>query len=208
MKERPMIKICGITRMQDAMACATLGADCLGFIFHEPSPRNADPAFVRSVCVKGPLKVGVFVRQRPDEILAVMERCHLHMAQLHGEYDEAECEAIGADRVLKVLWPNRFASTTDFIREAQRFAPHCRHLLLDAGTQGGGHGVSLDFSMLNNVTMTHSWFLAGGIGPKNALVAAALNPTGLDVNSAVESAPGIKDETKLRDFFSLLRNDQ
>lgn len=204
----PLIKICGITRMRDALLCASLGADMLGFIFHEPSPRNVDPKIARSVPVGGPLKVGVFVRQQADEILRIMEECRLDLAQLHGGHDVDTCEALGRDRVLKVLWPERYDSAASFEADVERFAPHCRHLLLDAGTSGGGHGTAIDFSGLDPERIQSSWMLAGGIGPNNAVAAAALHSDGLDVNSGVESAPGIKDEIKLRELFSLLRNEQ
>lgn len=203
---RPLIKICGITRMSDALLCASLGANMLGFIFHEPSPRNAVPKIVRAVPRGGPLKVGVFVRQSGEEIARTMKDCRLDLAQLHGDHDVETCEFLGRDRVMKVLWPERYDSARAFEAETARFAPHCRHLLFDAGTSGGGHGTSIDFSRLENMNITSSWLLAGGIGPANAMAAAALKPSGLDVNSGVESAPGIKDETKLRELFSLLRN--
>lgn len=195
---RPLIKVCGMTRMEDVQLCADLGVDLIGFIFHPKSPRNADPDFVASVHT-GITKVGVFVNQTADEIIEIMDRCRLHAAQLHGGQDYDACEKIGPDRVIRVFWPQAYASPGALRRDLDRYAEVCGHFLLDAGDTGqGGTGESFDFAMLQHIEIQTPWFLAGGLGPHNLDAALAVNPSGLDFNSGVESAPGIKDATRLR----------
>ncbi len=202
---RPVVKICGMTRMEDVRMCVDLGADLLGFIFHEKSPRNADPDFVASVRTGKATKVGVFVNQTAEEVIEIMDRCHLHAAQLHGGQDLDFCWKIGADRVIRAFWPDTYRSPGALSRALDSYSEACGHFLLDAGVKGqGGTGKSIDFSMLQDIEILTPWFLAGGIGPDNLREALAVNPPGLDINSGVESAPGIKDENKLREVFKIL----
>lgn len=201
---RPLVKICGMTRMEDVELCAALGADLLGFIFHPKSPRNVDPDFVASVKT-GVTKVGVFVDQPHEEVLEIMEQCGLHAAQLHGNQDMHFCWRIGPDRSIKVFWPATYPSVAAFMRDLSGFEEACGHFLLDAGQTGqGGTGQSIDFSILQDIEIHTPWFLAGGLGPQNLRKALALNPPGLDINSGVEREPGIKDEAKLREVFDIL----
>lgn len=201
---RPLVKICGMTRMQDVELCAALGADLLGFIFHPKSPRNVDPDFVASVKT-GITKVGVFVDQTHEEVLEIMERCGLHAAQLHGNQDMHFCWRIGPDRSIKTFWPETYKSAAALTRTLAGFEEACGHFLLDAGKIGqGGTGRTIDFGILQDIEIQTPWFLAGGLGPHNLREAMALNPSGLDINSGVESEPGIKDEAKLREVFGIL----
>ncbi|MEF2230327.1 MAG: phosphoribosylanthranilate isomerase [Pseudodesulfovibrio sp.] len=202
---RPLIKVCGMTRMEDVQLCTDLGVDLLGFIFHPKSPRNADPDFVASVRTGKVAKVGVFVDQTADEIIGIMDRCHLHAAQLHGGHDCDACEKIGPDRVIRAFWPQTYPSPEALVRDLERYAEVCGHFLLDAGGKGqGGTGRSIDFAALQHIEIQTPWFLAGGLGPHNVDAALAVNPSGLDFNSGVESAPGIKDAAKLRAVFDRL----
>ena len=199
---RPLVKVCGMTRMEDVDLCMELGVDLLGFIFHPKSPRNVDPEFVASVKTGRITKVGVFVDQPHEEVLEIMDRCGLHAAQLHGNQDIHFCWRIGPDRVFKVFWPDTYSSAGALSRDLDNFAEACGHFLLDAGKIGqGGTGQSIDFGILQDIEIQTPWFLAGGIGPHNIDEILTLNPPGIDINSGVESAPGIKDETKLRAVF-------
>ncbi|BCS90033.1 phosphoribosylanthranilate isomerase [Pseudodesulfovibrio sediminis] len=201
---RPLVKICGMTRMQDVELCVELGADLLGFIFHPKSPRNVDPDFVASVKT-GVTKVGVFVNQTAKEVLDIMERCGLHAAQLHGGQDSTFCWQVGADRVIRAFWPSTYASSAALARDLDDYSEACGHFLLDAGNTGqGGTGQTIDFGILQDIEIQTPWFLAGGLGPHNLKAALALNPPGLDINSGVEQAPGIKDENKLREVFDII----
>jgi len=217
---RLLAKVCGMTRPEDARLAAALGADMLGFIFHPKSPRNVAPSLPagldRAVDLRGALKVGVFVEQGVEEILALMAAGGLDLAQLHGGQDEAVCRAIGPERVIKVLWPERAANVEAFQAELDRFAPCCRLFLVDAGSGGGGHGREVADragEILAAARFPKPWLLAGGIGPETigpalARFRAGQGPGGVDMNSGVECAPGVKDKDKLRAAFAALRAAQ
>lgn len=211
---RTLVKVCGMTRPEDARLCAALGADMLGFIFHPKSPRNVGPelpaALSHHADLLGARKVGLFVDQTVDQALALMDAGVLDLAQLHGGQDEAYCRALGPERVLKVLWPERAASLDEFQAEVDRFAPWCRLFVVDAGSAGGGHGRAIEgagASILAQARFPIPWLLAGGLGPDNLChLFSRFGPSGLDLNSGVESAPGIKDATMLRAAFAAIRD--
>ncbi|WP_319542554.1 phosphoribosylanthranilate isomerase [uncultured Pseudodesulfovibrio sp.] len=206
---RPLVKVCGMTRMEDVELCVDLGVDLLGFIFHPKSPRQADPDFVASVKTGKVAKVGVFVDQTADEIIEIMDRCGLHAAQLHGGQDMNACWKIGPDRVIRVFWPNTYASPSALLNDLDYYSEVCGHFLLDAGSKGqGGTGTTIDFAMLQHIEIQTPWFLAGGLGPHNLKEALAVNPSGLDINSGVEREPGIKDASKLREVFKILAEEE
>ncbi|MBU1248032.1 MAG: phosphoribosylanthranilate isomerase [Proteobacteria bacterium] len=196
---KPLVKVCGITSPGDAAMCTGMGVTVLGFIFHPASPRNVAPslpALINEVDVVR--KVGVFVGQCANEVTTIMRDGKLHLAQLHGGQDEAFCDAVGAERVVKVLWPEKYTSVADLQADLDRFAPHCARFLFDAGSSGGGHGRTMDLSFLRKLTIPRPYFLAGGLGPETIGAALSSNPDGLDLNSGVESAPGIKSRAKLQ----------
>ena len=202
----PLIKICGLTRGQDAAFCAQAGADWLGFIFHPQSPRRVSPGAVAGF-VTGPAKrVGVFVNQSPDEVLAVMETARLDLAQLHGGQDRDFIRQIGPGRVILVLWPERFESPEALAAEVAGLDPDLRTVLLDAGGSGGGHGRSLNLE--NLAGLSRPWILAGGLTAEKA---AAIdyqnlaNLIGLDFNSGVETGPGLKDHRLVRAAIAAVR---
>ena len=194
-----MIKVCGLTRQEDLFFTTSLESSLAGFIFHPESPRHIDPRHARDLDTGPAMRVGVFVKQSRAEVKEIMEEARLHLAQLHGDQDEAFCAALGKHRVMRVFWPQRYAWRADLEQDLKRFAPHSRFYLLDSGSSGGGHGRSLDFSFLEGLISPKAWFIAGGLGPDNVLEAVqACNPCGVDLNSGVESAPGVKDHDKLK----------
>nr|WP_321255842.1 phosphoribosylanthranilate isomerase [uncultured Pseudodesulfovibrio sp.] len=206
---RPLVKVCGMTRMEDVKLCVDLGVDLLGFIFHPKSPRLADPDFVASVKTGKVTKVGVFVDQTAEEIIETMDRCGLHAAQLHGGQDMDACWKIGPDRVIRVFWPNTYSSASALLRDMENYSEACGHFLLDAGAKGqGGTGTTIDFATLQDIEILTPWFLAGGLGPYNIKKALAINPPGLDINSGVEIEPGVKDASKLREVFRILAEEE
>lgn len=194
----PKVKVCGMTRHEDVRMCARLGADFTGFIFHEPSPRNITEDFAAEADPGSAAKVGVFVRQDADEIIRIMDRCKLRFAQMHGGHSVEECKKVGPDRVIKALWPEKYDSPEELQADIDLFSPVCAYLLFDAGKSGGGHGKPIALTKFEHVEIKKDWFLAGGLCPENVTQAVTVCPTVLDLNSGVESAPGIKDETKLR----------
>ncbi len=178
--------------------CTSMGVTVLGFIFHPPSPRNVSPDLPAHINeVNTVKKVGVFVRQSTSEINQIMLAGELHLAQLHGDQDEAFCDAVGAERVIKVIWPQKYKTTASLQTELDRFAPHCANFLFDAGISGGGHGAAMNLSFITELDIPRPYFLAGGLGPDTIKTALACSPDGVDLNSGVETSPGIKDRTRL-----------
>ena len=202
------IKVCGLTRQEDVNACRELGAHWAGFIFHPDSRRYIAPERAASLETGSLLRVGVFVRQDPEEILAIMEACRLDLAQLHGGQDPDFCRRVGPERVLKVLWPQRYEAKEDLQQELDRYAPCCAWFLLDAGLSGGGHGTRIQAPWLGEgLRFRRPWILAGGLGPESIGAGLALGPDGVDLNSGVESAPGIKDRQAMAQTLSTIEGD-
>ncbi|EHJ48292.1 Phosphoribosylanthranilate isomerase [Solidesulfovibrio carbinoliphilus subsp. oakridgensis] len=195
----PLVKICGMTRPEDVLGCAEAGADLLGFIFAAKSPRRLTPGQAAALPRTSARRVGVFVEQTLGEVLAIMDEADLDLAQLHGGQDPDFCRAVGPDRVIRAFWPAKHPDTASLAAAMAAFAGTIRYALLDAGTSGGGHGVPLDFAPLAGLDPPMPWLLAGGLGPHNVAEALRVaSPHGLDLNSGVESSPGLKDLEKVR----------
>ncbi len=199
------IKVCGITNQHDADLCARFGADLIGFIFDQRSPRAMTVETVRAIHTPGLMRVGVFTDHSVDEVRRTMQHARLNLAQLHGDQDVEFCAAVGKTRVMKVFWPERYATRQDLEADLERYASCSRFYLMDAGNTGGGHGKPQDWSFLAGLRGIKTWFIAGGLGPNTIRQAIKEgNPCGLDLNSGVESAPGVKDESKLKAVFDAL----
>ncbi|MDR1359508.1 MAG: phosphoribosylanthranilate isomerase [Deltaproteobacteria bacterium] len=213
------LKICGLTRAVDVRLCLDLGVSCTGFIFAPASPRGISPRDAAALPRGRAARVGVFAGQEADEVLRIMDSAALDYAQLHGGEDENFCRAVGPERVIKTIWPERLAGVGEESRglfplkaltsECLRFAPVCAFFLLDAGQRGGGGGRPLAWESLRDFRPPRPWILAGGIGPDNLLRAlSSCSPWAVDCNSKVEAAPGVKDAQKLLDAAALLRASQ
>lgn len=203
-----LVKVCGITRQQDADLCVNLDVDLIGFVFHPESPRCMSIEAVAAIETPGLMRVGVFVDQTADEVRRTMQFAKLDVAQLHGGQDEEFCRKVGKKRVIKVFWPDQYESRAGLEADMERFAHCSRFMLLDAGKSGGGSGATLEWSKLAGLKGVKTWFVAGGLGPDNlAQAVRSCNPCGVDLNSGVESAPGIKDEERLRACIRILGGD-
>jgi len=202
------IKICGITRLEDALSAARFGADAVGFVFAD-SPRRVSPVQARDIAREmpgRPARVGVFVDSPPEEVLRIAEYCGLDLVQLHGNEDTEYCDALG-DRAIKAL---RVAEKADLLKVRDY---RCRAVLLDgyakttnSGNGNGGGGAGIDWKMLRVIKSGRPVIVAGGLQPGN--VAAAVketHPYGVDVSSGVESAPGIKDPVLMYEFIERAR---
>ncbi len=193
------VKICGITRVEDARAALEEGATALGFVFWPQSPRYVDPESARSIVAVLPpavVAVGVFVNQPAEQVNRVAERVGLSVIQLHG--DETPGFAAAMTRpVMKAL------SLADGSIEAEGW-PEDVMLLVDADDvdQRGGTGRKANWAAAAALAARRRIVLAGGLTPENVREAIALvRPFGIDVSSGVESAPGIKDGDKLAALF-------
>lgn len=224
-QEKLFVKVCGLTREKDAELCQDLGVDYMGFIFVPGSPRYISPVKAAAMPSGKALRVGVFAWQKIEDISSIMKSANLDFAQLHGAESAEFCHRLGAERVIRTFWPQRILK--NFFEERQAsvaeqagaeidssgfaellhaacepFADACSLFLMDSGLGGGGSGLAQDWSLLKNFSPSRPWLLAGGIGPDNAgLVRETCRPSGLDCNSGVESAPGLKNESKLRQLM-------
>jgi phosphoribosylanthranilate isomerase len=155
------------------------------------------PAFAASLPDGPSRRVGVFAGADPDAVLRVAESARLDYVQLHGDEDPAFCRAVGSGRVIRTLWPQR-CSRRELQREMERFAPVVAYFLLDAGRSGGGSGKNLDPRALGSVEVPVPWFLAGGMGPESLRrIPEDCRPDGVDMNSALEDAPGVKNRARV-----------
>jgi phosphoribosylanthranilate isomerase len=196
------IKICGITRAEDAQEAARLGADALGFNFWSDSTRYIRPAAAREIIRTLPpllSVVGVFVNATRDEILRVAERCRLHVVQLHGDESPSFCAKLGFPfiRAIRFEGPGSLAS----------WDRASGTLLIDAPTRGyGGSGKTFDWRLLQGATKARRIILAGGLTAENiARAVRTVHPYGVDVATGVESSPGIKDAARMARFISVAR---
>lgn len=203
-------KICGMTRQQDLDIASELGFAIAGFIFHPKSPRNVTGSHVRALDTGRMLKAGVFVEQDAAQILKTVELAHLDLVQVHGLQDAVclkELAAhLGKERVLRVAWPETYAARGDLLAFMESCAQYCGLVLLDAGKGGGGHGTGIPAGMIQDLSCTLPWMLAGGLNSDSLdtvrLMPEKARPAGLDFNSGLESAPGCKDEARMRDLVA------
>jgi phosphoribosylanthranilate isomerase len=202
---KPIVKICGVTRVQDAIVATMLGADLIGLNLFPKSPRSITLAKAREIAdsVRGKVQlVGVFVNTPTAQVMAAIDLLGLDLAQLHGDEWPEEVQALGR-RAIKV-----FRSLPVTETHLARF-PSVWGYLVDTPNPKlfGGTGVVWDWSSLRAVNSPRPILVAGGIGPDNARRALAESgATGLDVNSGVEAAPGIKSAAKLQRLFEELKD--
>jgi phosphoribosylanthranilate isomerase len=197
------VKICGITRIEDALLAAELGATALGFVLWPGSPRAIDPFRARTIVRHLPplvSVVGVFVDQPLEYVRRVARLVPLDAIQLHGGESADYCRDAGA-RVIKAVGASRTA-----VEGIERL-PRNVVVLLDVfdPVQHGGTGRSIDWNVAARVARMRPTILAGGLRPENVGEAVRrVRPFGVDVSSGVEVRPGVKDAGRLRDFFAAL----
>ncbi len=199
-----IVKICGITRSEDATMAVSLGATAIGFVFWPGSPRQVSPAAAAAIAATLPAavwRVGVFVDAKREEIERAAGEVGLSAVQLHGGETRAFASALHM-RVIKALALAEIA-TDDALAEWKGMP-----ILLDAHdpVRKGGTGRTIDWDRAAIVASRHEVILAGGLRPDNVAAAIArVRPHGIDVSSGVERAPGVKDHEKLRALFEELR---
>ncbi|MBI3879496.1 MAG: phosphoribosylanthranilate isomerase [Verrucomicrobia bacterium] len=196
------VKICGLTSVHDALDAAAAGADALGLMFFEGSPRFLTLAAAKEIARELPpfvLRVGVFVNPSEDDVTRAIAECQLNLLQFHGEEPPEFCTQFGvmsmkAFRIRDAASLRALAdySTDAFLLDA--FAPDAR----------GGTGATFNWDLaVEAKALGKPIFLAGGLTPENVAAAVAkVQPFGVDVSSSVESAPGVKDAAKVRAFIA------
>lgn len=200
------IKICGITREDDALVAARLGADFLGFIFVPSTPRYVEPEraaeIANAVRLDGeaPKFVGVFRDASNDYIRSIARLIGLDTVQLHGAESEDDIRELGIPAVKTLRVRDELPDT--------RTTPSAAWLLFDTYDErrAGGTGRRFDWGVLTSYERSKPFFLSGGLGPDNIAAAISLvRPDAIDVGSGVEDSPGRKDPGKLRALFERIK---
>ena len=200
------IKICGITNKIDALAAAGLGVEMLGFVFYGGSKRSVEPKTVRDIANELPesiLKVGVFVDEDRDKVLDIAADVSLDVLQFHGDESPDYCASFKGDyKVMKAFRIKDAGSlrvVNDYAADFYLFDTYLK-------SASGGTGKTFDWKLLKDFEVLKPFFLSGGLDPENAGRAITeVAPYGVDVSSGVESSPGKKDITLLKNFVANVR---
>ena len=198
---RTRVKICGITRLEDALAAARAGADALGFVFYPPSPRNIEPEQAARILAELPpfvTTVALFVNADAETIAEVVNLARVDLLQFHGNECPDYCAWHGRPWIKAI----RMKEGVDLEAEAERYSA-ASGLLLDAYRPGvpGGTGEAFDWKRIP-VSLRERIVLAGGLTPENVAEAVRqVRPWAVDVSGGVEAAPGIKDAAKIERFI-------
>ena len=195
------VKICGITNVADGIAAAEAGADMIGLMFYEGSPRNISLAQAAEIARALPpfvLKVGVFVNPEPEFVLSAIGTCGLNLLQFHGDETSEFCTQFSLMSVKALRVQN-----ADSLATLEKYATDA--FLLDAYSKSGLGGTGEKFNWDIAVAAQKFGkpiFLAGGLKPENVADAVRqVQPFAVDVSSGVESAPGKKDAAKVKAFI-------
>jgi phosphoribosylanthranilate isomerase len=211
--EPPKVKICGITRREDADLAVRLGAWALGMVFYEPSPRRCSMAEAQLIAASFRRRAelcGVFVNAPLEELAGVSEELGLTLIQLHGDEGPSFCAEAARRTGARIIKAVQVRASGD-VADAERFRVDLH--LLDARASAsrgwalrGGTGETFDWSLLAGRRSRVPLILSGGLSPRNVAAGiAAAAPHGLfavDTASGIEAAPGRKDPQKLRAFFA------
>jgi phosphoribosylanthranilate isomerase len=198
-----VIKICGITRLVDALHAVKQGATALGFVFWPQSPRVVSIERARDIIrgvPAGILTVGVFVNESPDSLRRAVEESGVRAVQLHGDERPEDFRDLERPLVRSV--------TLADIGENSRKWPAGTTMLLDTSDriQRGGTGQTVDWARAAMFARHHRFVLAGGLTPENVEEAIrTVRPVGVDVSSGVETSPGVKDFQKVSTFLANAR---
>jgi phosphoribosylanthranilate isomerase len=200
------VKICGITRLEDALCAVECGADAIGFIFHPASPRYITAEKAKAIVAglpEGIVTVGIFVNRPMEEVNRTMDLCGLDLIQIHGDESPAYCRRFPPGRIIKAVSPR----TPEELRSLAAY--EVRAFLVDSRDAGryGGTGKRADWELAAKLGESHPLILAGGLDDGNIAEAlAAVVPRAVDINSGCELAPGIKDHGRMRRIITMIRN--
>ena len=203
-----LIKICGITNLEDALCAVDAGAGALGFNFYQSSPRYIDPASAREIIEKLPkrvLTVGVFVNEESEQLKAVAMEAGVAALQLHGDESPQYCAQLKEWYLIKT-----FSVGEDFNADAALDYP-VKAVMIDARhkTLRGGTGLLSDWSIAKRIReLGKPLFLAGGLSPDNVREAiTVVKPYAVDACSALEERPGKKNHERMRAFLRAIQEE-
>lgn len=197
------VKICGITRLEDALFAQKSGADALGFIFYKKSKRYIEPKKAATIISQlNPFitKVGVFVNGDVDVINEISVQCGLTHVQLHGN------ESIEMARQIKRVIIKAVNFSEHLLNDIKDWENY--NLMIDSGTNEipGGTGKTLPWESLRDLSIDREFVLAGGLNSNNVNQAIKmLNPAAVDVSSAVETSPGVKNHRLVKQFIDIVK---
>lgn len=204
------VKICGLKTPEDAHVAINAGADLLGCVFFEKSPRNVSaPQAAEVFDMIGDadvMRVGLFVNPTDDELMAVLNQVRLDLIQLHGSESIERVEEVRLTFGLPVMKALAIADEND-VESAKKYDGVADRLLFDAkppkdATRPGGNAIAFDWALLTDTTWSVPWMLAGGLTREN--VQDALVQSGalaVDISSGVESEPGVKSPEMIEAFI-------
>jgi phosphoribosylanthranilate isomerase len=201
---RTRVKICGITRIEDALSAVELGADAIGLVFYEASPRNVSIEQAKTIVDSLPpfvSKVGLFVNESPSHIEKILARVNLDILQFHGDESPEACERINIPYYKAI----RVKDDTNLIQYAQLYQS-AKALLVDTYTESavGGTGMVFDWKLIP-ANISKPLILAGGLTPVNVgLAIEQVHPYAVDVSGGVELSKGIKDAKKMAAFMQVV----
>jgi phosphoribosylanthranilate isomerase len=202
---RTRVKICGITRGEDARAAAQAGADAIGLVFYPPSPRCLSLDWARELRNELPpfvMPVALFVNPSAAEVYSVLERVRPAMLQFHGEETPVFCAQFGVPYVKAC----RVRPGVDLLEYLRPFSGAAGWLLDSHVEEYGGVGESFDWSLVP-AERSHPVIVSGGLSRDNVGEAVRrVRPWAVDVSSGVESSKGIKDAAKIAAFIEEVRN--
>jgi phosphoribosylanthranilate isomerase len=205
--ERTRIKICGIREAGDARAASEAGADAIGLVFYEASPRYLTPDGAARIAASLPpfvMTVGLFVNPAESEVRGILDQVPLDLLQFHGDETVEFCERFARPYVRAV----RMEEGTDLVEYAHRFS-RARALLLDAHVPGqaGGTGKTFDWADIPR-NLPIPVILSGGLTASNVGRAVReVRPWAVDVSSGVEASRGVKDPRKIVEFIRSVRRE-
>jgi phosphoribosylanthranilate isomerase len=203
---RTRIKVCGITGLEDARAAVAAGADGLGFIFVEQSPRLVDPDMVRAINDELPPfvdSIGVFCNEEIEVVEEIINYCHLTLVQLHGTESPEYCKSVSCPVIksFSIHPESQSEELADYSEVASGFLLDTFHK-----DMAGGTGMVFDWKLVEQIQPPGPVILAGGLNPENVGEAIRqVKPFAVDVNSGVEYQPGRKDTDKLKNFADEVR---
>lgn len=212
------VKICGLTKVDQARAIAQMGADALGFICVPQSPRYIAPEAIRVVVAALPetsvdgsnlAKIGVFADASLEQIVATVEKGNLTGVQLHGQESPQFCQDLRRVLPQVELIKALRVRTAETLVHAKAYGSEVDTLLLDAfaATALGGTGETWDWSWVEQFEGDRPWLLAGGLTPQNVSNAVAqTHPTGIDLSSGVETVPGDKNLKLVEQLFRVVQS--
>ena len=203
----PQIKICGLTRTDEAIKCASAGADAIGLIFFKKSPRYIKPEKAKTICASLPdniTTVGVFVNEPFNSIMDIVTTSNIGAVQLHGNEPPKFVRQL-TDQGLIVI-KGLYMETQPSIAQVSTYSASAYLVECTRGELPGGNAMTWNWEDAATFGENHPMVLAGGLSPEN--VASAINqamPDAVDVSSGVERTPGKKDIHKVKQFIKAVR---